>query len=231
MAPPVPGYKAWYDASQIGSLSTSTGLVFQMQDLSGNGLHVSQASGTEWPTLGSTINGMNVLSFDGVDDRLDCGTSFGLATSTIFVVSQAATTGADRIMVDGVSPGGRHVIMRSGTTWDVYQGSAVIGSVASDLLPHVHTGIFTGSTTSGARTDGVAGTTGSAGTNTLAGFRIGGEFTGASSNMWAGTIGEVIVYAGVMVFPDIVKVEQYLQQKWRAGVAGWFDNYRHVLGV
>jgi len=59
--------EAWYDASDGGTITESGGDVSQWGDKSGNANHMTAASGEE-PTTGSeTLNGLNVLSFDGAD--------------------------------------------------------------------------------------------------------------------------------------------------------------------
>lgn len=61
---PVAGYKAWYDASNAGSITSSAGAVSQWNDLSGNGYHLTQATLAYKPiTNATTQNGKNVLDF------------------------------------------------------------------------------------------------------------------------------------------------------------------------
>ena len=64
--PPVSGYYLWFDPSQTSSLTSSGGYVSQMNDLSGNNLHVSTALGTAYqPITGvDSKNGLNVLKWD-----------------------------------------------------------------------------------------------------------------------------------------------------------------------
>jgi hypothetical protein len=60
---------AWYDASNTSSITESGGSVSQINDLSGNGYHLTQATGANQPSTGTaTINGRNVLVFSGSND-------------------------------------------------------------------------------------------------------------------------------------------------------------------
>jgi hypothetical protein len=59
----------WYDVSQSSGVVESGGTISQLSDLSGNARHLIQGSATKRPTL--TVagqNGLNVATFDGVDD-------------------------------------------------------------------------------------------------------------------------------------------------------------------
>lgn len=70
------GLKAWYDASDAATITSSGGAVSQWNDKSGNGLHLSQGTAANRPTTGSaTRNSLNVLSFDGSDDNLVASTA------------------------------------------------------------------------------------------------------------------------------------------------------------
>jgi len=67
--PPAPSFLAsaplWLDASDASTITESGGAVSQW-DNKGAGSNVTQATGSYQPTTGvSTINGLNVLDFDG----------------------------------------------------------------------------------------------------------------------------------------------------------------------
>lgn len=62
------GLFGWWDASNAGSITAAGGAVSQWNDLSGNGNHFVQGTGSKQPTTGSsTMNGLNALAFDGGD--------------------------------------------------------------------------------------------------------------------------------------------------------------------
>lgn len=61
----------WLDASDASTITSSSGNVSQWDDKSGNGYHVTQATGTAQPKTGTiTQNGLNVLDFDGTNHYL-----------------------------------------------------------------------------------------------------------------------------------------------------------------
>lgn len=61
----------WFDADDASTITSSSGNVSQWDDKSGNGYHVTQATGTAQPKTGTvTRNGRNVLDFDGTNHYL-----------------------------------------------------------------------------------------------------------------------------------------------------------------
>lgn len=67
----LPGLIAWHDASDAATITSSGGAVSQWDDKSGRGNHLAQATAANQPTTGTlTINGLNVIDFDGTNDFL-----------------------------------------------------------------------------------------------------------------------------------------------------------------
>ena len=61
----------WYDADDASTITESGGAVSQWDDKSGNGNHIVQATSSYQPTTNSrTLNSLNVIDFDGVNDRM-----------------------------------------------------------------------------------------------------------------------------------------------------------------
>src|SRR5207253_147257 len=91
----IAGCQAWYDPSDLASITSSGGAVSQLNDKSGNARHLTQATGSLQPITGTrTQNGLNVIDFDGVDDYMD-SPSFSVSQPfTEFVVS-LSDSGAD----------------------------------------------------------------------------------------------------------------------------------------
>lgn len=62
----LPSLAGWWDASNAGSITASSGRVSQLNDLSGLGKHMTQATGANQPLTGShTVNSLNAIFFDG----------------------------------------------------------------------------------------------------------------------------------------------------------------------
>jgi len=114
---------AWYDASDTGTITESSGLVSQWDDKSGNGNHVTQETGSHQPVSGTRmLNGLNTLDFDGSDDRLvnTSGASSLFPVNTlchVFVVVQYDSNTNGNIVVygkDGTAG------LQNGNTYDGY---------------------------------------------------------------------------------------------------------------
>jgi hypothetical protein len=61
----------WLDAADASTITESSGAVSEWRDKSGNGYHVSQGTSSNQPATGTnTLNGINVLTFDGSNDIL-----------------------------------------------------------------------------------------------------------------------------------------------------------------
>lgn len=97
---------AWYDASDLSTITESGGLVSQWDDKSGTNNHVTQANASDQPKTGiDTLNSLNVLTFN---NDLLLNTSFaGLSNNyiTIYQVVKVDTyvTGAAIITTIGSS--------------------------------------------------------------------------------------------------------------------------------
>jgi hypothetical protein len=71
----ITGLKAWYDPSDTTSITSSSGKVSQINDKSGNGYNLVQATSANQPTTGTrTINSLNVLDYTAVVQTLINGT-------------------------------------------------------------------------------------------------------------------------------------------------------------
>jgi hypothetical protein len=105
---PVSGYKAWYDASDTGTITVSGSNVTQWNDKSANGLNLVQATSAKQPLSGTrTQNGKNMIDYDGSNDLLSSNAAASAwkfltdATgSTVFVTMFCDTSSADRVMFD-----------------------------------------------------------------------------------------------------------------------------------
>lgn len=89
------GLQLWLDAADSSTISTGTG-VSEWRDKSATGSKWVQAVGNEQPATGTqTMNGKNVVAFDGTNDSLSCVTPLSTSMPLSFFVVQrivAATT-------------------------------------------------------------------------------------------------------------------------------------------
>jgi len=64
----------WLDAADASTITAVSGGVSQWNDKSGGGINFTQSNSALRPTTNSqTLNGLNVVSFDGVDDNMNAG--------------------------------------------------------------------------------------------------------------------------------------------------------------
>jgi hypothetical protein len=91
---------AWYDADDSDTVQESGGSVYQLDDKSGNDLHLGQLAGSAQPVSGSeTVNGLNVLTFSTLSKSLNGATAsdwnflHGPNGTAMFVVNYIETPG------------------------------------------------------------------------------------------------------------------------------------------
>jgi hypothetical protein len=90
----------WLDAADATTITASLGAVSQWNDKSGNGFHVTQAFGARQPLTGAaTINGLNVLTFDGNDSMSNLSVPSSSRPHTYVIVAKetAAVTATNRL--------------------------------------------------------------------------------------------------------------------------------------
>ena len=95
---PVAGYKAWYDASDTGTITVSGSNVTQWNDKSANGLNLLQGTASKQPLSGTrTQNGLNTIDYDGSNDVL---TSNAAASAWKFLTDSTGSTFFMAIVTD-----------------------------------------------------------------------------------------------------------------------------------
>lgn len=118
----ISGLALWLDASDLTTITESSGAVSQWNDKSGNARHVSQGTAAQQPTTGSsTLNGLNVISFDGSNDNLRTSNgALELATLTCVALIRSNTTfrsmlGVSQAATTHTSPFWRWTIFHDGS--------------------------------------------------------------------------------------------------------------------
>lgn len=94
-----------YDSPTGGSNVTTGNLVARLEDISGNGHHMTQATAASQPTLtAAVLNGYAGLTFASGDVMENSGTLVGGATNrTIIAVCSGATGSSNRVFYLGTS--------------------------------------------------------------------------------------------------------------------------------
>lgn len=228
----IAGLRGWWDASNSGSITASSGAVSQWDDLSGNGYHMTQPTGTNQPTTGTrTINSLNVIDFDGLDNFL----YFSSTPSTIMGASAAGSVFyVMAIDADPPASGGGAVFQYWGTdsgtpnSHEPYEDGNIYtswGSTARKTVGNPAGALTTPrqidiSTASGAWNYNIDGANlFTTGTNTVGWYSasttepgLGGGFT---VPFWLdGRIAEIVIYNTVLAGADLTNIRNYLKAKW-----------------
>lgn len=118
--------KAWYRADQ--GITISTG-VSQWNDLSGNALHLTQATGSAQPTYGATSgpNSTPAVTFDGSDDYLSVSFTNVAQPYHIFAIMKTSTVATgNQGYLSGTGGNERFLYGRAGPVVSTFLNSASI---------------------------------------------------------------------------------------------------------
>jgi hypothetical protein len=92
----------WLDAADASTITQSTNVVSTWADKSGNSRNATQSTEIYKPLAGqTTLNGRNVISFDGVDSFLRIADFTASLTNVYAVVQTSTATGAQHIVRKG----------------------------------------------------------------------------------------------------------------------------------
>ena len=227
------GLLAWYDASKSANVTTVSNAVSQWNDSSGNNYHAVQATANNRPAYTATLNGKNVVTFDGANDAMTTGVDGQLLTGymTVFVVATPSSAIADSVHSNkpflfcrGSTSMGS-VLQHDGTTLTVniqWRGAGYNHPPG----PSITTGtpaIFTVAAAPLLRTRRVSGARGNM-TYDLATFTAGSGLASAAFfelgqdptqlRWFNGVMGEVILYSRTLTADEITTVEAKLGAKW-----------------
>lgn len=228
----VAGLTAWFDPSDVGSITASGGYVTQLNDLSGNGNHLTQ-TGTYGPITGTrTQNGLNVLDYYASSSRAALRkTNFTQAQPcTIFTVALSDNltddTNGQRALIGWTNTASYNgcAILQDDSNMKMYAATYPFTNAhaMSASTAYQWTGVFNGASSVLSR-DGSVGATGDPGAQGWGGGStlILGEIAnngapgGFSYNVaWDGWIAETLIYDGVLSSTDRATVEAYLKTKW-----------------
>lgn len=228
----IPGLYMWFDASDATTLFQDSGLTTPATangdpiggwvNKEGTAARNVTQTLTARPTLATASqNGLNTLSFDGVNDVLLTATNVlaGLPGVTMFIAFKLTTTGAF-VTIMGVEVTAK--VGKSNTnvpfSYSSSTGSGWTSQInGSSINANWHVNSFvTASPETYARLDSVSyGTPLASGPATLGSnsnrFGIMGRI---ASEFGAGNVAEVLVYQSNLSGPNVVAIENYLRAKW-----------------
>jgi hypothetical protein len=214
----------WLDASDTATITDTAGAVSTWADKSpfGNDVTATGGAGTE-PTTGTrTVNGLNVIDFDGSNDFLEdidwAAFSEG-SPMTFFVVAQADSVASSQTLFDDGdvgTPVDMKLRLVSGTGSEINAGTAVTSATSPDTALTLYRASFSvagvDSVLNVDKTGFTEQTRGDAGTNEVGGITIGSSRT--QTEYFDGVIAEFIVVRGLLTDQMVLDMETYLAQKW-----------------
>jgi len=207
----LPNLKLWYDASDAGSFTYSSGsAVSQWNDLSGNADHLAQADTSLQPARNTTIGTLDAVQFDGTGDRMDlAAASFSQAQPfTALAVWYKMGTGS-QVLFDAAP--GQSACGFYDNTMEA-GGSVSYSSGFANNTTHTAALIFDGASSKMYANGGAAVGTGNVGSNSLNGLRVGlNRVTGSA--YFNGKLGELVICSGVLGLSDLNAFGEY-GERW-----------------
>lgn len=206
----------WFDASDISTITESSGAVSQWNDKSGNGRHATQATSSAQPTTGlASQNGRNLLRFDG-NDALALGTSLSVpVTYTTFIVysnTNVGTSAVGQSLLSSQTSSPQWMIQKGGAGQyqDVaagYNDTLLLDTSAKKLNVSRRATGPAGTLRSNGVSYAASGTT----SNTFNVYYIGRRYDG---NYLKCDLCEILFFTTALIDTDVAKVESYLNTKW-----------------
>jgi hypothetical protein len=230
----ISGLSLWLDAADANTITATSNQVTEWRDKSASNFHVSQGNTTFSPITNSvTQNGLNTISFDGVDDVLS-NASNGLYRNVpgfgLFIVTRTASTAHQRTFTKTTTGTFNNragfAIRRASTK---YEGIVRrLDGDAGSLVPSIadtdtswHTFTQNVNYTAGSnifRIDkvqqGNLATTVGNSSDTDGGVIAIGAGANLTSNFFNGQIAEIVSYSKVLSADETDLVEDYLSKKW-----------------
>jgi len=228
----IAGLKLWLDASDLGTIIESGGLVSEWNDKSINGINAVQLTGTSQPVTGTrTINGHNVMDFDGANDlmALDSQPITDTQARSLFIVGFADNSVSQNFLVslsDTGGPGGLYRITaeigvrisganRLFTADAVESGQAAIITATNEANSNIELNVSNFQIyKNGVLLTGGTSTNPTTAVNTNAGTAAIGDDAGGTNSLLDGVLAQLIIYDRVPSTFERQRVETYLANKW-----------------
>jgi hypothetical protein len=212
----IPGCALWLDAADSSTTTSITSGIWT--DKSGNSYNTSYVSGGSGFTLG-TINGLSAVTFPGGSNKV-ITTSVPTSTSTgfsiFFIASRSSSSGTNTRYIANLT-----------SSLQIYtvSGTNTIASYVGATFPSTSLSISTGvpfilsltvsSSTFSQWINGIANSsTGSTVSTSGSTIVIGGSGSYTTDLVFAGQIGEVIIFNTTLSTTQRQTVEGYLAKKW-----------------
>ena len=220
----ITGLQLWLDAADSSTITTGTG-VSEWRDKSATGSKWVQATGNEQPATGTqTLNGKNVLVFDGSNDSLSA--SAPLSTSlplTFFLVQRIVAVTSFGMSYTAGS--GDNLNIRQNLSSGAFEISVAAGRVILDVSSRAGLNdVYSWTVPSGASSNSTLRRNGVELALTNPTFKpvltgthyIARRADGFYANIW---MAEIIAYSTELSLANVKSVESYLGKKWGITVA------------
>lgn len=218
----VSGCMAWYDAADTSTLvDAGSGAVSTWYDKSGNGRDLTQGTGANRPTMGTrTLNGLNVVDFDGTNDRVASANITQALPVTVLavVLSDVTTPGAGNRQILGNQSATTcpavYGLAATPMRWAFFAGTQIDTGDALNTSAHTLSVNFINSASGEFFLDGASIGTGNPGASGWSAepISLGGDT--APANFWDGIIAEVAIYDSTLSAGNRQRIEAYLKSKW-----------------
>jgi len=234
------GLRAWFDASNSNSITSSSGLVSQWNDVSGNGRHVTSASAGRPSTETNTQNGLNVLTFVSGNYLSNYPVQMTMPAFTVITALKLANTSSRMHPValgNSLGPGccegylnldfnthqtvgTRYGMYTANSSWDTSLTLTTAWTVVTWSSAAISGQSITSTTTY--RVNQSSGTIQARDVNASnwgditvnRGFKFGDGASDLTGGNFVGQMAETIFYGAALSLSDIILVENYLKTKW-----------------
>jgi hypothetical protein len=217
----LPNLRSWFDASDASTFTySSSTLVSQWNDKSGNGKHAVQATVANQPNRNVTQNGLSCVAFSGTGNvHMRANGTFLVGTPwdenhphTLIVIAKVTGSpgGTQR---SPIAAGNTRPFRTTADKAAMYATTAVVDSgVAFGANAHLVVCRIAGNTgLSGIGVDGAAFVVGFPGNQGNLDFWIGAYSAG---EYWMGNICEVITMSDRISDTDVASLDAYATSKW-----------------
>ena len=201
----------WYDFSDASTITESGGFISQVDDKSSNNNHAVQAVGGDQPIYNTTtLNGLNTALFNVSKFMTSLNSITFDGNITVFIVfNNMGTVGINNNFFRASTNAGAvtYINSTSSNRYAMFNGAVLQSSTVASNDTAILTSVFNG-VNSELKRNGVQIASGNTGvlsvTQTL---QLANDFTN-------GEIAEFIFYNRVLSSSEILKIENYLSNKW-----------------
>ena len=219
----ISGCALWLDASDIstqkqnsdGTVSVADGEpIGYWEDKSGNNRHAIQETGSARPIRSGSQNGLNVITFDGINDTLTSPLQDSDTQTIFWIVKTINSPDYSSILNYNGSGGNRAIQISAGGVWKWY-GPNLISSQSTSSYAVMSLVISSSNSVALYQSGWQVGTADP--TNQLGGSPNNLTIGSTGIYTFKGEVAEIIIYNRALSISERGRVEKYLDSKWGLG--------------